>query len=425
MKEPKVKHIFSRCPMDFGGGHIKTSRYYRTDGSFSDVIENTCKPLCQAQDFEIRSTGACEVGFIGGKVFIQRVTHPFKGEYVSNSLCYDNKNIGNKELLSNHCIRPVQAPEPTITVPPPTQQGCWDQFMFAQTTHTFTIPRTGLYLIKISSNHADINRAMGLETGTHFVIKNFNQNERISFKLGDQSSLSYNGKRHTLKRGARANSNLSAGFSIRYIGDLANTRQPTIIPNPIFFRRLGPEWHAQQYTDGVYAKTIHAQAIVPGSNWGNFPNMTEHWYYLSLNLDKTDNYTIRVFGDDVGQLLLDGSPLIWGNPSHQSLNRTLSYHNNKRFNSIGGHAIRNLTQGRHEIIVYNKQTGGGPAGSLVSIKDSTGKEYAVLQNFKVLLTSMSCNNNYAIPKLEFDSNGMYKEGSGTHTNMITQPRGFQ
>lgn len=268
---------------------------------------------------------------------------------------------------------------------------CWIFSDFALNKQgTITIPKTGLYQVLLASEGRSALQATNLVDGTKFLLVNFEKGRELKYSLGQSSSFQYAGKAsYDIHSDAVSNKqNLQAGIIVKYVGAYPYNKKANIITvdEAIKAQNHGG-WRAQRYDDNVDPYLMHPQAITPIGNWRNYPNNTEHWYILDVNLPLTQEYTVRVFGDDVGQVIEDGQPMVWANK-----NRNL-----KSKSSAGGYYRKTLTQGTHQFIIYNKQTGGAVDFSILSIKDAEGREYVNVNDIRIIDRILDCNNNPLIP----------------------------
>lgn len=282
---------------------------------------------------------------------------------------------------------------------------CWSSSIFNKNTSgELFVPLSGYYQLFLSANGGNINNALDIEQGTLFLIAKLSSNTPYNFTLGDTSTF-IGGLYNVSVKSPTNRQNYTAGLQLQYIGVDQQFEKALTTSSESTLQCQEIDWQAQLYSDGTSPFTMIDKAIIPQEDFCHSPLGRENWYIADITLPKTGNYTFYVYGDDVGQLILNGSPLIWGRADRpNSLNRTMSYENNGNYNSIGGHATVHLNAGEHQVIIWNKNTGGGPSLAFCSIKDSDKNEYLDFNRIRILDKSLGCNNSLVVPSLNTDNN---------------------
>lgn len=301
---------------------------------------------------------------------------------------------------------------------------CWSAHIFNENTEgELFVPLTGYYQVFLSANGANINNSLDIDSGTIFLITKLQSGIKYNFTLGDISK--FEGGSHNISVQSPSNRhNHKAGIQLQYIG-IENQFEKALTTSSESTRRCQEsDWQGQRYSDGTDPFTMIDKAIIPQKDFCRSPRNRENWYIADITLPEDGEYTFYVYGDDVGQLILNGSPLIWGRADRpNSLNRTLSYQNNGNYNSIGGHAKVQLNAGEHQVILWNKNTGGGPSLIFCSIKDSDKNEYLDFERIRILDKNLGCNNQLTVPLLnDSNSNSFNVQQVGTRYYLKSQYR---
>lgn len=269
---------------------------------------------------------------------------------------------------------------------------CWSYSNFGDGRSAVRFPIDGLYQVMLSSNGVSPLVAGEMVEGTAFLLLNAKANTYAEFELGEISRFVYSdgSLNWKLETSDIEGANLAAGIVIKYVGRTPFTRKPVIVPMSVAKQTQNSrQWWAYRFSDGLDPYSIHNTVVAPGSNWSNYPNNTEHWYIIDVNLPTTQEYTVRVFGDDVGQLIENGIPTIWAN-----LNRNMAPGTPK---STGGWYRKQFEAGVYQFIIYNRQTGGFVDFSAFSIKDAAGNEYVKTEDARLIDRPLNCNNDPLIP----------------------------
>lgn len=301
---------------------------------------------------------------------------------------------------------------------------CWSAHIFNEdTSGELSVPLTGYYQVFLSANGANINNSLDIDSGTVFLITKLQSGVNYNFTLGDTSKF-VGGSHNISVNASTKRQNHKAGIQLQYIG-VDNQFSKALNTSSQSARNCQEsEWQAQRYSDGTNPFTMIDRAIIPQRDFCHSPKGRENWYIADITLPTKGEYTFYVYGDDVGQLILNGSPLIWGRADRpNSLNRTMSYLNNGNYNSIGGHAKVELEAGEHQVILWNKNTGGGPSLIFCSIKDNDKNEYLDFDRIRILDKHLGCNNKLQVPLLDgFNSQSFNVNKVGTHYYLKSQYR---
>ena len=233
------------------------------------------------------------------------------------------------------------------------RQSCYTAYVYNKPAGEVELPLVGFYIVSISSNGSRVEKAFDtLETGTNFrIIKVSEVNSKIKFRLGNTSEFTYGNEKITTSVGLQHK--VAAGIAIRYLGDLDGT--PAFTGST---ELINNTWTRQyRFTDEPVTPVtkISKWFASSSSNYSDHFN-TSSVYISKFSVPESKEYRIRMMGDDVGSLIIDGKPVVWGSDPLYWINRN---HINNASTTIGGSLSMFLEAGEHEYIVYNQNTGAG------------------------------------------------------------------
>lgn len=231
------------------------------------------------------------------------------------------------------------------------RQACYTAYIYNKPSGQIELPLVGYYIVSISANGSRVEKAFDtLETGTNFkIIKVNSVNEKLQFKLGNTSEFTFDGSMVVTSVGLQHK--IAAGIAVRYLGDLSGVQAFTGSTEWV-----NNDWTRHyRFTDEPVTPVtkISKWFASSSSNYSNHGN-TSSVYISKFTVPESKEYRIRMMGDDVGSLIIDGKPVVWGSDPKYWINRN---HINNASTTIGGSLSMFLEAGEHEYIVYNQNTG--------------------------------------------------------------------
>lgn len=226
-----------------------------------------------------------------------------------------------------------------------------------QNGNSYEIPRTGWYAIYLSARGGDATKAISLDYATGVRTAYLQKGTIIPYSLGETATLTIpNTETLTLHSSSVPN----------YDRNSSTNKASSVI-----FTYLGRDWSTAT-TKGYYPNGFPHSPTYIANNLGiklqdynvMIPNPADvqwnhtgewkayQWYTIDLDFPVDGEYGFAAFGDDVGNMTLDGVPIIWYSsidPNNFIGNRANDFKNGEN----GGWVKKYVTKGKHRIVIFN------------------------------------------------------------------------
>lgn len=256
------------------------------------------------------------------------------------------------QTTTNAPVRPEPSSPPFVQ-PNEFNSGCNHGIIHEQdNVNRYVVPNNGYYAIYLGARGANTKDAIFREPGTNLYLSYLKRGDVISFNLGENAIALIKGKQ------------ISA-TSREIPNNLRNGNQSSII---ISF--LGTNW-SQATTRSYFNGMGHGpwgiennlrisfrnyDMLIPNPNdvrWNSTGNWKAwQWFTIEIDFPEDGVYGFGGFGDDVGNIALDGEPIVWwakNDPNRFIGNKA----NNVRNGENGGWTKKFITKGKHRIWIYN------------------------------------------------------------------------
>lgn len=280
---------------------------------------------------------------------------------------------------------------------------CWfyGKFGVENVYGEYVIPKTGYWVLSISSYGADVNEAQNMAVGTAYYVGHFNKGETIEYRLANRKEYGslisqamfrdvfLNSK--TLGVGQQ-----QAAFMLRWIGnDLDLLPAKLVAVNDV--RRLGGDYvKANVFPDGTDVFALNGNRVIAPSvgDWAKMTANKAHWYMQDVVLNQVGTHQVYVLGDDHHRLAVNGVPVVWSSDeARESGNVDL----------LRGYGQFNVSRvGVHQFMVMQVNVPADtPSWTSVVVKQPDGSLLDLLNGWQYIENTYKCENNFNVPDVVF------------------------
>ena len=231
------------------------------------------------------------------------------------------------------------------------------------TKHTFTAPKEGYYLVILAATGGDIHTLFNRGVGVEHCLVYLNQGQSVEYSLGSDSLFKLPDGR-VLKAVRNTGSMIEPKIAFQYLGKIKT--KAWIIDN--FYGGYNYPSELDSYAGYHVKGIVPLLADIDYRNTGL--NAFMYWARAEINFPTTGEYTFGAIGDDFANLYLDGVPvLLYSNIASRDLRGT-------KIKLTGGTRKVKVTQGVHEVFLWNLSDAPSNIHSGMFINDSAGHKIA-------------------------------------------------
>lgn len=225
---------------------------------------------------------------------------------------------------------------------------------------SLTISKSGYYVIVAVAQGGQLNNVYFHGKGTEYLIKYLSAGTVISYDLNADTTVQVGNQRLTATK--IEGNKLEPLIALQYLGDISE--KVKIVGSVGTYQRVEM---LNSYAD------FEVNSIVPQLSDVPYYNVRDPFMFYTkatINFPHTGAYTFGSIGDDYANVYLDGLPII--NYSADSSRRLLD----TVVGNSGGIRTINVTQGNHDVIIWNLSDRPSEIHTGFFIKDAQGNKIA-------------------------------------------------